>query len=341
MAWIIAKHAHELGGYFSLCKPDLYATVQLLNKELLHAVGAKAGLESPRTFYPATEREALEAINQLGLPVLLKPKTQMGYRSKSKGIVCQSEDQVKREWNKFVNSDNYHRQILEYDRRMALPMIQEFLGNTAHDSFSIGGFVDLEKDYIVGLGSRKIFQRPRRLGVGIAFVAEPIQQIALDQILTLAKAVGYSGVFEAEFLASNKPGSYLLADFNPRFYGQMAFEIARGLPLPILAYAIATKNSGLELSARSAAELAKTGESSAYVNRWTMNLLLRTQFLGGRLTSQEFKHWRSWLNSTKMTHYDALRDHDDPGPLKADIRTQIAHFAKHPRDFFRKFFLDT
>ena len=33
-----------------------------------------------------------------------------------------------------------------------------------------------------------------------------------------------------------------MVDFNPRYYGQMAFEIARGLNLPKLAYLDATGN---------------------------------------------------------------------------------------------------
>ena len=50
----------------------------------------------------------------------------------------------------------------------------------------------------------------------------------------LVARVGFSGVFEAEFI--DPQGQAVLIDFNPRFYNQMGFDIARGLPLPLLAY---------------------------------------------------------------------------------------------------------
>jgi hypothetical protein len=45
---------------------------------------------------------------------------------------------------------------------------------------------------------------------------------------------GYVGVFEAAFIrASTDPR---LIDFNPRFFGQMRFDVVRGLPAPWRTY---------------------------------------------------------------------------------------------------------
>ena len=46
--------------------------------------------------------------------------------------------------------------------------------------------------------------------------------------------IGYFGVFEAEFIRLGD--ERLLIDFNPRFFGQMGFDVARGLPIVGLAY---------------------------------------------------------------------------------------------------------
>jgi D-aspartate ligase len=54
----------------------------------------------------------------------------------------------------------------------------------------------------------------------------------------LCDMTGFFGVFEAEFVDTDN--GMLLIDFNPRFFGQLGFDVARGLPSPYLVYLAAT-----------------------------------------------------------------------------------------------------
>ena len=47
-------------------------------------------------------------------------------------------------------------------------------------------------------------------------------------VARLCRGLGYFGAFEVEFLREGE--RRMVIDFNPRFYGQMAFDVKRGLP---------------------------------------------------------------------------------------------------------------
>ena len=51
--------------------------------------------------------------------------------------------------------------------------------------------------------SHKVFQRPRRMGVGIGFEAAPVDRALLEKLDALCEAAGYFGVFESEFIESD------------------------------------------------------------------------------------------------------------------------------------------
>jgi hypothetical protein len=53
-------------------------------------------------------------------------------------------------------------------------------------------------------------------------------------LLALLHTVGYHGVFQAVFVPAGR--RRLLVDFKPSFFGSLAFDVAGGLPLPLLAY---------------------------------------------------------------------------------------------------------
>ncbi len=339
MAWIITRHASRLEKYFRMWRPSFHATESLLNKEFLSQASVEVGLPVPNSAFPKSADEAIASADQLGWPLLLKPKTQMGFLSKAKGVICHDADDVRRNWQLWQGDVKYHQEIYTHSVNGTYPIAQEFLKHTAHDTFSIGGFVDAERGQIVALSSRKVFQRPRRLGVGIAFESEPMDDKFKWQVLKLCQLVKYSGVFEAEFLASNTKGQYVLADFNPRFYGQMAFEVARGLDLPHFAYiaACASESQLAEVFAARSLNIAKC----KYSNSSNLKLMIRAQRLAGKLTAEEFSYWTRWLRQIDVQHFEAVDDASDPRPGLTERRMLWKHACRHPRDFLRKYFLES
>ena len=62
----------------------------------------------------------------------------------------------------------------------------------------------------------------------------PVDAELAEKVRQLCVKLGYFGSFEVEFIRAG--GRQLLIDFNPRFYSQMGFDIARGMPLPLFVY---------------------------------------------------------------------------------------------------------
>ena len=78
-------------------------------------------------------------------------------------------------------------------------------------------------------------------------------------------SAGYFGMFEAEFI--RLPGRSLLIDINGRLYNQLAFDVARGLPLPTLFYQGALGNDEAVAAATVAAAGADSTGPQAFSNR--------------------------------------------------------------------------
>jgi hypothetical protein len=118
-------------------------------------------------------------------------------------------------------------------------------------------------------------------------------------------ARGYYGAFEVEFIRQGP--RFLLLDFNPRFYGQMAFDIARGVPLPLFVYEAARRRRD---RLREIVERARTVPegSAAFCNRIDFSLLLRLQRLTASMEAPEEAQWRAWLASRNGAVTDAVID---------------------------------
>jgi hypothetical protein len=65
-----------------------------------------------------------------------------------------------------------------------------------------------------------------------------------------------------------------------------------------------------------------------------------TQSISGRLSPEERQALDTILHDPASRYIDAVKDEGDAGPFMADVLLNLKHFARHPRDFYRKFFLD-
>ncbi len=234
LVFLFAQAKDELSRWYTLLSPDLGGVYNILNKQRLHEACDKVGCPTPRTWCPRGEDE-LDAIVQeaaaAGIKVLLKPKTQIQLRSGQKGAEIPDGADLASSFRAFVEHNPYGPELVAHDPDVVMPMLQEFMPGAAHGIYSVAGFAT-ETGRVVARASRKILQRPRRLGIGLCFEAAPLNPTLTEQIGALCKELGYVGIFEIEFVEHN--GAPRLIDFNPRAYSQMAFEIERELPLPYL-----------------------------------------------------------------------------------------------------------
>jgi D-aspartate ligase len=179
--------------------------------------------------------------------------------------------------------------------------------------------------------SRKVLQWPARLGVGLCFEDVEVRPSLAESIARLCRHVGYFGPFEVEFVHAD--GRYQLIDFNPRFFGQIGFDVSRGLDVPYLVYlAAAGERRELERAVRDAREQTVKAPG-AYCHRIDLEITLRLQSWAGRISRKDYERWRGWLARHRVT--DAVMDRDDWGPGLAEATSALVRRAVHPRSTWR------
>lgn len=336
LVFLFAKHRTELAGSFRMYLPEIDTIFRILNKQRLNEACARVGVDIPTTFYPRTEAELRDVLTQLGdRPFLLKPKTQIQLRSGTKAAEFDRNDDPIAAFNRFVAENPYGKELLDHDPEVQWPMVQEFLPNAAAAIYSLAGFIDKNHDVPLARASRKILQRPRKLGIGLCFESAPVSDEILRKVGALCKDLGYHGPFELEFVEHE--GRMLLIDFNPRNYSQMAFEIARGLPTPWLQYLAATgQEEALELEWNRAAAWKPEGEW-VYTHRTLLALVQGTQLVEKATKKLSNEDWGGWAVRHQGRLVDAVRDGADVGPVLIDAVKHLRYFARHPRSFLRSF----
>lgn len=329
-AFIYAKHTVELSKHFQLYQAPLEAVYGLLNKRRLYDEATASGLQLPRTWFPQRVSDLAQVTEQTQARVMIKPVTQILFHSRRKGAVVPSGAAVEAPYLAFAN-ERYAPELLEYDRDVVHPMVQEFHAESGRAIYSLSGFISREGDFAMR-GAMKVFQLPRRLGVGIAFEDVPVAPELAKGLITLFKRLGYFGVFEAEFICVGE--ERLLIDINPRFYGQMGFDVARGLPLVVLAYEGALGHTEKVAQLLRDADAPRTEGRQVFCHKNALELVLRWQETSGAMPSKEATQWRDWLKSHQAV--DAVIDADDWAPAAVDSLSRIAAYARHPRAFVRE-----
>lgn len=335
LAWLIADRAAELGRFYRLYPPGAEAVLRLLDKRALHQACGQFGIDTVTTAFPASVEEALPAARALGFPVLLKPRTQILSVTRAKGMFVEREAGLVPAYERFLAHNRYAPGLARVLPDAHLPMLQAFRPRANDAIYSISGFVGRRVEDVVARASRKILQRPRRLGVGVCFEEAGLDAKTFDRLVRLCREVGYCGVFEAEYVPDG--GRLELIDFNPRFYGQMGFEVARDMPLAYLSWLGALGDE--EALARVVQEARQWTEGRGYVygDRLVLGLTLFAQRLSGRMPAAEARRWRQWEKDHRRRGLmiEATGWPGDRLPGLASAAHEIHFAVRHPRAFMR------
>ena len=333
-AWLYALHRDRLSQYFHLASPPFQTIAGLLNKRRLYQTATDCGLHVPRTWFPDSPSDLARVAGEARFPVVVKPVTQVMFRTQSKGMLAESADQLESRYAQF-SLHPHSPTLLDLDPTASRPMVQEFFPEAATTIYNISAYVH-DGRLIGARAARKLLQQPRRLGTGVCFEEAMVVPELAEGLGQLVSRVGFRGVFEAEFI--DTPNHPVLIDFNPRFYNQMGFDIGRGLPLPLLAYfdALGSDAKVRELSLNAPED--RVGH--VYVDLFSLRLILVAQRLSGALTAADRKRWREWYgrHSGRCTY--AVLDSTDRVPgLLAALHLVVRH-GRHPRSFFRSMILN-
>jgi hypothetical protein len=224
---LVALHTHWNGEL---------ATLEGLDLMLDGLLRFAATLESRLKFEPqildlggnlpcptVSHRSALTAY-----PLVVKPQTQVLLAPHQKGRIVNGPLELLPAVHDLLRATRHGALLLADDPGAWRPLLQPYI--EARGVYSLSGFIDRTGARFVVRAARKVFQRPRRLGVGLCFEEAVVAPALASGLRALCRSVGYHGVFEAEFLEG--PYGPQLIDFNPRFYGQLAFDVARGGAAP-------------------------------------------------------------------------------------------------------------
>ncbi len=328
LAWIIAAHEDVLRKHFKLLTPPFSAMAALLDKGRLYEACRAVGMHTPRTWLPTSWRDVERIAHEVDPPVILKPRTQVLFDTQFKGRVLWTREELRASYGEFLRTNRYDARMLARQPEVAWPMLQEFCGKPGDPIYSLSGFSDPRHDVFVARATYKLLQWPRQAGVGILFEDAPLCEDLTARVRRLCETTGFYGVFEAEFVEVGQERR--LIDFNPRFFGQIGFDVARQLPSPYLVYLDAMGDvAGLRDAAREA-----QGWRRDRTIRFGNRAALRLTRAAERVVGQTIDRWANGA-SHGVPLLDASLDPDDWVPGILDGVQQVALAMIHPRATLR------
>ena len=333
LALLFARHRAVLGTWFHLYQPPQAGVLAALDKASLAAAALKVGVETPITYFVQNDSDLQRVARDARFPLLIKPRTQVMFRTQNKGVRVQRREELGDAYRSYMRANTYLPALLAERPEIARPMLQEYHSEAEGNIRSVCGFVDETGDLFAARASRKVLQHPRRVGIGVCFEDAALDPGDARGIAGLCREIGYFGVFEAEFIRVGDRA--LLIDFNPRYYNQMAFEIARGLPLPLLAYAAAIGDRATLEGAVCEARATGGPHDAVCCHRsvfWTSILLQR---VFGQASADDVRTWRRWYAAHHEHIVDVAFDRDDVLPGLMDVALRLRPALRHPRAFFR------
>ena len=335
VSFALASYRDELSAHFDVYQPDLRAIMGILDKGQLYQHCREAGVDTPDTWLPQSVREAARIAREAGGKILIKPRSQLAVRNYIKGVVTgDGEGDTQSEYERLMRYGAHDASFSRQYPEVMLPLLQRYHPEAMEMVYSLSGFRDRSGAHMVMRGARKVLQRPRQLGVGLCFEDAAVPpEIALGA-KRLCEHIGYYGVFELEYILSE--GRALLIDFNGRFYNQIAFDIARGMNLPAIAYNAAADEQDEMTRLISAATESRAGDGMAFCNRFGLAVSVGAQRAWGTMSPEEATQWRQWHKGHKGGVVDAVHDAADPIPTLVDAAQQLWRTIRHPRAFTRQ-----
>jgi D-aspartate ligase len=332
LAWLFAANLPALQRDFRVVAPPPDTLLEVLDKRRLLEACTRAGIAILPGWFPADEGELDRLSREIAFPVVVKPRTQLFHRTSTKGGVATDARSLRDLWRTLAGSGCTEPGLRRSAPELAEPFVQAYAPVAHEGVLSLSGFVDRSGEVFVVRAARKVLLRPMQLSVGVWFEAAAVDPALAQSLRGLCRQVGYFGVFEAEFVSWD--GLPRLIDFNPRFYGEMGFDQARGLPLAHLAYLTAL---GDDAAVRELAEQAKDDVAlGPFVHRFALGIEAKVLSLR-RAPNGKQKSLASARAKADGPLLDFVREGDDPLPALLDAGNMIARYLRHPRSLLRLF----
>jgi D-aspartate ligase len=271
----------------------------------------------------------------IDVDVMVKPKSQIQFASKTKGSAVPSGRSMVDVYLQFVRDNHYGPEISAHDADIGWPMLQAYHDSQTHQIYGLSGFSDLSGRPPLMRGANKLLQSPKNMGVGVCFEAAAVNCALAERVQHLIRDLNYYGMFDIEFIEHE--GKFLLIDFNPRAYKQMAFEIARGLPLPYMHYLAALDDQARLADVYQAASDWQQRGDEAYCDGLHLSLLNAVQSARQLIGGSKSEGWGRWMRLRRNRLTDAVRQQKDPGPARLDALRHCLQPLRHPRRWLNNY----
>jgi predicted ATP-grasp superfamily ATP-dependent carboligase len=333
VSFALARYRDELSVDFELYQPSLDTIMSILDKGLLMQNAQAIGIQTPPTWFPQNSAEAEKIARDADGPVLIKPRSQLAQRTQNKGYVVEKlGHRVQEVFESYLKDKATSSEFAKQYPATMTPLIQRYYPQAVENVYSLCGFRE-KKGGVIMRAARKILQQPHRIGVGLCFEAAPVDPILADQTKRLCERIGYYGAFELEFILAEEKA--MLIDFNGRFYNQIAFDIARGMELPALAYAAATRNEAEITRLMAQGKSERHDDVVGFCNHFGLAMTVKTQRILRTISRKDAAHWLDWSRGSHGTMIDAINDRQDALPALVDIARHLLNAVGHPRAFVR------
>jgi len=185
------------------------------DKGLLPELTAAAGLQTPPTVRAV--RGDSEAVGTFGFPAIVKPPRKSRIQTQNRRVSSST---------RYVSSEQ------EADEALAALPGEEGLVQPCIPGrlVSVSG-VSWEGELVCALHQISVRTWPVPAGVSAYAETIPPNPELERGVGRLLRAIGWSGLFQAQFVCGPQDEHYLI-DLNPRIYGSIALAIAAGLNLP-------------------------------------------------------------------------------------------------------------
>jgi D-aspartate ligase len=200
-------------------------TLAMLDKASTYELARDAGFDVPRTAAVADAADLDAAVDGIGFPCALKPRSSHRYYEVfgGKAIVVRSPEEL--------------RQVFDpIDAAGLEVLVSEIVLGVDDSCCSYYSYLDERGEPLLHFTKRKLRQYPIGFGGGTYHVSHWDADVA-ELGLRLLQAIGLRGIGNVEFKRDRRDGRLKLIECNPRLTAADALLRRAGVDLPHLAYA--------------------------------------------------------------------------------------------------------
>jgi D-aspartate ligase len=217
----LARHRERLEGFlFPFPEWSVLERIQDKRNQLETAAAVK--VDVPETRYPVSAGEARSAGDELGYPVLVKPRHPVDFKRRfgKQAFRCENAADLERA---YADAEPFE------------PMVQELVRGGDDELYSLGSYLRADGEPLGLFCGRKLRQTPP--GIGTCRVGEAVWvQEVVDAGLRLLRELRFHGISQVEFKRDPRDGRFKLMEVNPRLWQWHGLAAACGVDLPVIAY---------------------------------------------------------------------------------------------------------